>query len=89
MIYTTPGNYDVTLTITDGAGETSTRTIQNMITVGQNYCATEPDPQQALSCEVPSQYVSNETVNINNITNFTFTGWVKPNGVQAKLFWNF
>ena len=83
VIYTTPGTYDVMLTITDGAGETSTRTIQNMITVGQNYCATEPDPQQALSCEVASQYVTNETVNINNISNFTFTGWVKPNGVQA------
>jgi len=82
VTYTATGTYDVTLKITDGLGNISTKTVTDIVAVGDNYCAPEPDPQMALECSANNHFVTNTSVNETGITNFSFTGWIKPNGIQ-------
>jgi len=82
VTYTADGTYNVTLKVTDGLGNISTKTVTDIITVGDNYCTPEPDPQMALECSANNHFVTNTTVNETGITNFSFTGWIKPNGIQ-------
>lgn len=82
VTYTAEGTYDVTLTVRDGLGKMSTKKITKIITVGDNFCVPEPEPQMALECSSNNQYLKNSSINETNISNFSFTGWIKPNGIQ-------
>ena len=83
VYYSTPGTYDVSLTITDANGNSNTKTISNMIQVSESQCIPEPTPQNALACLGSPQYATNDNINQTNLLDFTFTAWIKPNGIQA------
>ncbi len=74
-----PGVYDVTLTVTDIYG-TDTKSIPNMIVV-LNDCSDNADPYKALNTYGSGDYINFDNADWN-ITNFTITAWVKPNGIQ-------
>lgn len=83
VTYATPGLYNVSLTITDGNGNSSSKTINNMIEVLPSVCAVEADALQALEITTTSQSIISDDLSYGNTPNLTFTGWVKPNGIQA------
>ena len=72
----------MTLTVTNDNG-TDTKTISDMIVVeDNNFCDPEPNPQMAFEANEDYDYLVNETVNEKLVSEFTFTAWVKPNGIQ-------
>ena len=81
VVLGTPGSYEVELTVTDGNGNTSARTVSDMIHVS-NQCAVDTIPGQALHTIENGDYAVAQNVNLTNITHFTMTGWWKPNGAQ-------
>ena len=82
VTYSSTGSYDVTLTVTNDNG-TDTKTISDMIVVeDNNLCDPEPNPQMAFEANEDNDYLVNETVNEKLVSEFTFTAWVKPNGIQ-------
>jgi len=90
VYYDSAGTYDVSLTVTDAAGHSHTTTIPGMITVTEDYCQVEDDPQQAGAfTDASSSDLINTDLNYPGLTEFTFTAWVKPEGIQtdyAALF---
>ncbi|MBC7884535.1 MAG: PKD domain-containing protein, partial [Saprospiraceae bacterium] len=78
--YTTSGNYDVTLTVTDNFG-TSTRTITNMIMV-DNLCQLDTIPGKSLLLSASTDYAVIPPLNITTNT-LTISCWLKPNGTQV------
>ena len=77
------GSYDVSLEITDGQGNSDSKTIENMITV-DNRCAIDTFPGAVLSCNQIGDYVA--TPDMGLFTNeMTFSAWIKPNGVQPEF----
>ncbi len=80
VVFETEGSYDVTLTITDGNGNSSSKTVEDMITVF-NHCQADTIPGKALECLIDGDFA--ETGNFDLNTNeFSFTAWIKPNGIQ-------
>lgn len=78
------GFYDVTLTVTDANG-TSTQTLNNFIQV-MNQCGTAeaegiPGRNAKLSGQTNSDHVKLTDLNVNK-NSFTFSCWIKPNGIQ-------
>ena len=84
VTYTTPGVYDVTLTIIDGAGNSSTKTVSEMITVGESLCQPDPNPGMAMYMSGNLDSAENNDINMTGVTHFTFTTWVKPEGIQPN-----
>ena len=82
VTYEEVGNYEVSLTVTTPAGS-STKTISNMVQVSSSLCSPEEPPLMAAECTATGDYLVNASVNETGLTEFTFTGWVKPNGIQA------
>jgi len=84
VTYSSTGSYDVTLTVSNDNG-TDTKTISNMIVVEENsLCDPEPNPQMAFEANDSDHYLLNETVNETSVSDFSFTAWVKPNGIQPN-----
>ena len=83
VTYSSIGSYDVTLTVTNDNG-TDTKTISDMIVVEENsLCDPEPNPQMAFEANDSDHYLLNSTINETSVSDFTFTAWVKPNGIQS------
>lgn len=83
VTYAAPGLYDVTLTITDGNSNSSSKTITNMIEVLPSVCNVQTEALQALEMTTTSQSIVSNDLTYGSTPNITFTGWVKPNGIQA------
>jgi PKD repeat protein len=80
VVFDTEGSYNVSLTVTDGNGNTSTKTVEDMVQVF-NFCQADTIPGKALECQVDGDFA--ETGNFDLNTNeFSFTAWIKPNGIQ-------
>ena len=82
------GNYDVSLTVMNGLGQSNSKTIPNMISL-QNECAVDTIPGKTIKMVAESDYFLATDVNLTNITHFTVSGWWKPDGGQdgfAALF---
>lgn len=82
VTYEDQGSYDVTLTVTTPNGS-STKTINQMVEISTSYCSPEEPPLNAVNCTGTGDYLVNSSINETGLTEFTFTGWVKPNGIQA------
>ena len=82
VIFGDDGDYDISLTVTDARGNTSTKTIRNMITVS-NQCGTDSIAGNALKVSGDGDYFSSSELNLTGITHFTATAWIKPEGKQG------
>lgn len=81
VVFSTNGSYDVTLTVTDGEGNTDTKTVANMVTL-DNQCSPDPNPGLAMECYNSGDYASTPDLGIGETNHFTVSAWVKPNGIQ-------
>jgi len=79
------GLYSVTLTVTDQYG-TSTQTLNNFIEVNNQCGTSQPDQIPGNSIKLTGEsnkdYVEIKDLNINK-NSFTFSCWIKPNGIQT------
>ena len=79
VLYPAPGNYSVTLTVSDAFGS-DTQTLNNFITAG-NGCAPDTVPGLALKCDGLTGYAAAAPLNLNS-NQLTITAWIKPTGLQ-------
>ena len=75
------GAYDVTLTVKDANDNTDTKTIQDMVVVGNAGITVDSIAGKALTCYENGDYATTEEFNIMTNT-FTITAWIKPDGIQ-------
>ena len=78
IIYECPGNYGVSLTVSDTHGS-DTQEIETIIHVARD-CATA-DENNSLLCEADDGHGVIPNLDITT-TQFTLTAWIKPNGIQ-------
>ncbi len=81
VLYNTSGTYDVTLTVTAAGGQSSTKTLTNMITI-QNLCDLDTIPGNALNCSGTDKHAISEDFALPQTDSLTITAWIKPNGIQ-------
>ncbi len=82
VFYETPGIYDVSLTVTNADGVSDTKTIPGMLEVGEDYCLAEEQALNAVDMSGSNADIENTDIDLTALTNFTFTAWVKPAGIQ-------
>ncbi len=78
--YTTPGFYDVTLTVTDNNGS-STQTIEDYIEVTSE-CEPDTIPGNAIELSTSNAYALTPGMDMGTTNELTISAWVKPNGFQ-------
>lgn len=81
VVFGAEGSYDVTLTVTDANGNTHTKTVKDMVTV-ENRCALEETAGTALQLVEEGDDFQVTNPDLNNLTHFTATAWIKPSGAQ-------
>ena len=82
VVFGQEGSYDVSLEVIDGLGNSSTKTVSEMVRL-ENRCAVDTFPGSVLLCQQNGDFVS--TPDLELFTNeMTFTAWVKPDGVQGE-----
>jgi len=81
VVFGAEGSYDVTLTVTDGEGNTDTKTVENMVTLNDQ-CQPDPFPGFAMECYESGDYATTNNLNIEATNEFTVSAWIKPNGIQ-------
>ncbi len=77
------GFYTVTLTVTDGNGLSSNKTVENMIELIDN-CSPDSIPGLAMRCLASGDYANIPDLGIGETNTFTMSAWIKPNGVQDE-----
>ncbi len=79
VLYSTPGNYSVSLSVTDANGMSSGKTVTDMIKFVEDVCSTETASGQALSLEQNGpNYLYTKDIELDNVTHFTMSAWIKP-----------
>ena len=84
VLYSSPGNYNVTLTVTDANGRSHTKTMNNMIVFSDDYCKTDTVAGKSMIAKGTNTPVSIGTANINS-NSFSMSCWFKPNGNQISF----
>lgn len=84
VVFGADGNYNVTLTVTDGNGASHSKTIVDMIEI-EDRCGTETIAGKALSTTADGDYAQIDDSYIENVTHFTISAWIKPNGTQKAF----
>ncbi|MEM7105145.1 MAG: LamG-like jellyroll fold domain-containing protein [Bacteroidota bacterium] len=79
VIYSTPGTYDVTLTVSDANGSSS-QTLTSFLTITAE-CIVEEVPGLALNCNAVGDYANIPDLDLNG-NEITISAWIKPNGIQ-------
>ncbi len=83
VVYSQPGEYDVTLTITDKAGVSDTKTIKAMVLKSDAECASWMEPANALICSGGYSFAKTpDRSSIKNLQEISIKGWIKPAGIQ-------
>ncbi len=77
----TAGDYSVTLTATDGSGNSSVAVHNNMLHL-ENNCSIDTIQGLALNLDNAPEYVQLPHFGVTT-NNFTMTAWIKPNGIQS------
>ena len=77
------GWYSVTLTVTDSSGQSSTKTVNNMILM-ENACAPDSIPGFAMQTQVAGDYANVPDLEMPLTNHFTFSAWIKPDGLQDQ-----
>jgi photosystem II stability/assembly factor-like uncharacterized protein len=85
VVFGASGNYTVTLTITDANGNTSSKTVANMVTLSAiNACGLESGPSKSLFINGTSNYASTlSAVPLGSTNTMSISVWVKPQGIQV------
>jgi hypothetical protein len=84
VVYPGPGAYSVSLTITDAASLSHTRTIDSMVIVADDHCSPDTVAGTCLQLNGTSQTVNLGTANINSNT-FSISCWIQPAGKQSSF----
>ncbi len=81
VIYGTPGTYTATMTLTTPLG-TKNSSVTITVLAG---CAPDTIRGQALRTASNSDFFVVSEPRSGNLTHFTVTGWIKPNGTQTGM----
>lgn len=83
VVFGASGDYDVTLTIVDANGVSSSKTVPAMVTVGPNSnCTASPQSGEALFCNGSAGHGVTQDLNVTT-NHFTAMAWVRPEGIQG------
>lgn len=83
VVFGGPGTYEVSLTITDGAGQSSSKTVPAMVAITADECAADTVPGLALQLAGgSSDFASLAPLGITSNT-LTLSAWIKRDGPQA------
>ena len=80
VLFSTSGDYDVTLTVTDGSGNSNVAVHENMFHL-DNQCEIDTVQGLAMRADNVREYVQLPDFDITT-NSFTVTAWVKPQGIQ-------
>lgn len=81
VVFGTDGDYTVSLTVMDALGRSSTKTINNMVSVVSE-CEIDDAPLMTLKTEAIGDYAQSPDF-AKTVSELTITAWVKPDGIQA------
>lgn len=87
VVYQEPGSYDVTLTVTDQNGS-DTKSIPQMAKVYRS-CRVDRFAGNTVQCGNGEDHVFVENFDLDNVSEFTVTAWIKPSRIQddyASIF---
>ncbi len=82
VVFGNPGDYTVSLSITDANGNTNTKTINNMVNVS-NGCEADSLAGNTLSLLNDGDAFLIQDINLTNVSNFTTTAWIKVDSLRA------
>ncbi|MBR9922449.1 MAG: T9SS type A sorting domain-containing protein [Bacteroidetes bacterium] len=82
VVFGGEGTFDVSLTITDITGNTSSQMVPEMVTV-ENYCLLDTVPGFSMELVNSGDYATTDAFEGETNT-FTLTAWIKPNGNQSE-----
>lgn len=81
VVFGENGTYSITLTVTDGTGNTSSKTVEQMVAL-QNQCEPEQVPGLAMQCAGNNQHANIPDLGISQTNTVTISAWIKPAGPQ-------
>jgi len=81
VVFSANGPYDVTLTVTDLAGNTDTKTVESMIVV-DSQCEPEAGRGHSMRLTANGDIAQTPDFGLENIEEFTMSVWVKPEAIQ-------
>lgn len=81
VTYPAAGSYDVSLTVTDAYGTSSTMKT-GLVSIGANLCEADTIPGKTLTLSAPGDYASCPALNIAT-NSITLSAWIRPNGNQV------
>ena len=81
VVFGEEGAYDVSLMVTDANGQSDTKSIIQMVTA-KNTCEVDTFPGKALRTDANGEFAVVNGADLTNVTNFSITGWWKPDGPQ-------
>jgi Concanavalin A-like lectin/glucanases superfamily/PKD domain len=83
VTFATAGTHTAILTVTDANNVTSTTNISVTVTRVDN-CSPDAYAGKSLSMAASGDYFIKTNANLTNVTHFTTTAWIKPNGTQTR-----
>ncbi len=84
VTYANTGVYDVSLTVTDGFGNTSTHTLNDFITITPGFCTPDIVRGKAIQITAQNSYMRAPNANLTNSNTYTLMAWVKGTGTQVS-----
>jgi Concanavalin A-like lectin/glucanases superfamily/PKD domain/Secretion system C-terminal sorting domain len=82
VTYSAIGTYTATVTVTDGSGATSSTSITVNVTRLDN-CSVDGYAGKSLKTTSDGDFLVRTKADLTNLTSFSVTAWIKPNGAQA------
>jgi photosystem II stability/assembly factor-like uncharacterized protein/PKD repeat protein len=83
VVFGKAGKYSITMTLTDGSGNTETKSYTDFVTVLDG-CGATPLAGNALKLQAVTDFVRTPPLNITT-NRMTLSAWIKPNGSQIDF----